>query len=105
MIVKKEVVNMSVKSKIIDETYKDLVYIFGSERKLKETMLRYYVHGLLFIVNVPEIQIEAANTTADLCGLWLDHRRNLQPNEPGQSSNEEYFDRAQDLEETELVTK
>jgi len=75
---------MSVKRGIIDETYKDLVYIFGSERKLKETMLRYYVHSLLLIVNVPEIQLEAANTTADLCGLWLEHRRNVQPNEVAQ---------------------
>ena len=75
MIAQAETVNMSVKSKLIDETYQDLVSIFGSERKLKETLLGYYVHGLLFIVNVPQVQIEAANTTADMCRLWLDHRR------------------------------
>ena len=89
MVAKVEATNMSAKPGIIDETYQDLVYVFGSERKLKETMLRYYVHSLLFIVNVPEIQIEAANTTSDLCGLWLEHRRNIQPNEVAQQISQQ----------------
>ena len=84
MVAKTEAINMSAKPGIIDETYQDLVSIFGSESKLKETMLRYYLHSLLLIVDVPEIQLEAANTTADFCGLWLEHRRSVQPNQVAQ---------------------
>lgn len=94
---------MSDKAQIIDEAYKDLAYILGSERKAFETILGRYLRSLLLLLPVPDEKVEAAETTADLCSLWLDHRRNLQPNEPAQSSNEEYFDKAQDLQETELV--
>ena len=94
---------MSNKAQIIDEAYEDLAYIFGSKRKAFETILGRFLRSLLLLLPVPDEKVEGAQTTADLCGLWLDHRRNLQPNEPAQSSNEEYFDKVQDLEETELV--
>ena len=93
----------SAKPGIIDEAYRDLAYIFGSERKAFKTMLGRFLRSLLLLLPVPDEKVEGAQTTEDLCTLWLDHRRNLQPNEPAQSSNEEYFDKVQDLEETELV--
>ena len=94
---------MSDKAQIIDEAYEDLAYIFGSKREAFKTILGRFLHSLLLLLPVPDEKVETAKTTEDLCTLWLDHRRNLQPNEPAQSSNEEYFDKVQDLEETELV--
>jgi len=95
---------MSDKAQIIDEAYKELAYIFGSKSEAFKTILGRFLRSLLLLLPaVPDEKVEAAETTADLCALWLDHRRNLQLNESAQSSNEEYFDKVQDLEETKLV--
>jgi len=94
---------MSDKAQIIDETYEDLAYIFGSKREAFETILGRFLRSLLLLLPVPDEKVEGAQTTADLCGLWLDHRRNLQPKEFAQSSNEDYCEKVQDLEEAELV--
>jgi len=96
-------ITMSDKAQIIDEAYKELAYILGSESEAFETILGRYLRSLLLLLPVPDEKVEAAETTSDLCTLWLDYRRNIQPNEAAQSSNEEYFDKVQDLQETELV--
>jgi len=94
---------MSDKAQIIDEAYKDLVYIYGSEREAFEALLGNFLRSLLLLLPVPDEEVEGAKTTEDLCTIWLDHRRNPQSNEPAQSSYEKYFNKVQDLEENESV--